>query len=104
MFGEFSRPMAGHDLAHDFLLHETPRPVACRAFVVRQEFFDRVVIERGGGQPMSTLVWPLFWNKKIDIAERLGSARVSRAGERVLAIANFSVDSHPLLRIKFQGE
>jgi hypothetical protein len=31
------------------------------------------------------------------IAEALGSARVSRAGERVLAIANFSVTSEHLL-------
>jgi hypothetical protein len=40
----------------------------------------------------------------LSVAKFLGSARVSRAGERVLAFANFPVDSHSLLRIKFQGK
>src|SRR4029434_1393821 len=50
--GDLTRAMAGHDLTHDLLLHKTPRPVACRAFIVRKEFFDCVVIERGWGHPM----------------------------------------------------
>ena len=51
MFGKFTRAMARHDLAHDFLLHETPRLIARRAFIVRKEFFDGVVIQRGHTVP-----------------------------------------------------
>ena len=47
MFRKFGRAMAGHDLGHDFLLHKTPRPIACRALVVGEEFFNGVVIQRG---------------------------------------------------------
>src|ERR1700694_1832000 len=39
--------MPGNDLAHDFLLHKTPHLIACRALVIREEFFDGVVIQRG---------------------------------------------------------
>ena len=46
VFRKFGRAMAGHDFGHDFLLHKTPRPIACRALVVREEVFDGVVIQR----------------------------------------------------------
>jgi hypothetical protein len=45
LFRELARAMAGHDLGHDFLLHKTPGPVAGRALVVGEEFFDIVVIQ-----------------------------------------------------------
>jgi hypothetical protein len=38
--------MARNDLGRDFLLHKLRRPVAYRSFIIRQKFFDFVVIER----------------------------------------------------------
>ena len=38
--------MAGHDLLHDFLLYKTPRPIARRTLLIREEVFDGIVIER----------------------------------------------------------
>src|SRR5437773_11068734 len=46
MFRKLARAMAGHYLGHDFLLHKTPRPIACRALVVCEELFYAVVIQR----------------------------------------------------------
>ena len=40
VLGEFARPMAGHDLLHHLLLHEAPRPIAGRAFLVSQKILD----------------------------------------------------------------
>src|SRR2546426_3606611 len=39
--------MAGHDFGHDFLLHKTPRQIACRALIIREKVFNGVVIQRG---------------------------------------------------------
>src|SRR2546430_11099665 len=47
IFRKFSRAMARHDLGHNFLVHKTPRPIACRPLIIREEFFDTVVIQRG---------------------------------------------------------
>jgi len=47
VFWKFGRAMAGHDLVQDFLLDKTPRPIACRTFVVGEEVFDGVVIKPG---------------------------------------------------------
>jgi len=40
------RAFQDHDLGHDFVPHKTPRPIACRAFILREKFFDCVVIQR----------------------------------------------------------
>src|SRR5439155_24816708 len=72
VFWKFARAMARHDLRHDFLLHKTPRPIAHRTFVIREEVFDGVVIERGHavwGPVGSTLLCWLFPINKIDIAD-----------------------------------
>src|SRR5437667_9426587 len=47
MFRKLPRAMMGDDLAHDFLLHKTPRPISGSALVGREELFDAVVIQRG---------------------------------------------------------
>src|SRR2546430_16543145 len=47
MFGKLARPMAGHDLLHDFLLHESPGPIPRRALIVGEELFNGVIIQRG---------------------------------------------------------
>ena len=47
MLRKFPRPMAGHDLLHDLLLYKSPRPIAHGAFFGSEEFFYRVVIQRG---------------------------------------------------------
>ena len=42
-----SAAMAGNDLRQDFLPHKPCRPVARCALLIRQKFFDGVIIERG---------------------------------------------------------
>jgi hypothetical protein len=44
---EFGRAMARNDLRQNFLLHETPRPIARCAFFLGEKLFDSVVIQRG---------------------------------------------------------
>ena len=46
MFRKFSRAMARNDLGQNFLLHKTPRPIACRALFICEKFFDAVIIQR----------------------------------------------------------
>src|SRR5437868_10054238 len=41
--------MAGYDLLHHLLLHESPGPIARRALLIREEFFNGIVIQRGCG-------------------------------------------------------
>ena len=41
---KFRRAMAGDDLLHDFLLYKTPRPIARRTLLIREEVFDGIVI------------------------------------------------------------
>src|SRR5262245_60136342 len=47
LFGELAGTMERYDLAHDFLLHKTPRPIASCSFLIREEVLDIVVIQRG---------------------------------------------------------
>ena len=47
MFWKFSRPMARHDLRQSFLLHKTSCPIPRGALLLREKFFDGVVIQRG---------------------------------------------------------
>src|SRR5437764_5914119 len=47
MFGKPARPMAGNDLGHHLLLHKTSRSIARRALLIREELFNRVIIQRG---------------------------------------------------------
>src|SRR5207247_2706742 len=47
MFREFARAMARNDLRQDFLLHKTPRSIACCAFLLREKLFGAVIIQRG---------------------------------------------------------
>src|SRR5215831_1595217 len=46
MFGKLPRAMARNDLRQDFVLHKAHGPIACGTLVVREKFFDLVVVER----------------------------------------------------------
>src|SRR2546429_2564016 len=52
MFRELARAMTWNDLGQHFLLHKAPCPIARSALLIRQKFFDFVVVERGWGHPM----------------------------------------------------
>ena len=49
MFRELARTMARNDLGQDFLVHKTPSPIARRALLIREKFFDVIVIQRTHG-------------------------------------------------------
>src|SRR5438876_3194886 len=70
VFWKFGRAMAGNDLGHDFLLHKTPHLIARRALVVREEFFDGVVIERGHAIPRCHLI---TFRSELKIAQRFNA-------------------------------
>ena len=46
LLGERARAMMRHHHGHHFLFHKAPRPIARRALLIAQEFFNSVVIER----------------------------------------------------------
>ena len=46
MVRKFGGTMARNDFGQDFLLHKLRCPVAYRSLLIRQKFFDFVVIER----------------------------------------------------------
>src|SRR5437762_13773860 len=73
--------MAGHDLRHHFLLHETPRPIAGRALVVSQEFFDGVIIQRGHAMRGFSTVLYLLWFFCAIILSHGTTSRVSRQSD-----------------------
>src|SRR5438552_12014611 len=47
MLRKLGRTMTGHDFLHHFPLHKPPRPIAGRALLIREELFNRVIIQRG---------------------------------------------------------
>src|SRR2546425_1280940 len=51
---KFSSAMTRHDLRHGFLLNKTPRPIARRALIVDEKFFDAVIIERSHTQSLAS--------------------------------------------------
>jgi hypothetical protein len=46
MVRKFGGTMARNDFGQDFRVHKLRRPVAYRSLLIRQKFFDFVVIER----------------------------------------------------------